>query len=484
MCGVVAALGSPDLTEPMKRLAHRGVRSKIMDCGAGVVGHVRLPIVGLDEEHDQPMWKDQWLIGFVGQLLDFRETNPGMECDAELVRDLWVELGPHGFRKRDGFWGIVALHQATDTLHVLTDYLGQKPMYYRADFPSAASEPDALIPFGPVTFDHVYMSACIKWGYCPDLTRTPYNEIKHVLPGEHVVIGATIPGSSDQDHEVYRTITDPLTPLPWQDEHNQLFSHEIAQAVKRRVLSSDVPVACLVSGGVDSAIVYTLASRYGDTIPYHVAPPGVNLYGERPQDCDAAVEYQQARSVIRPRALVRDWSPDDPGPVSIDLKRLIVCSYGDVSMHDALAIMQEPIDLGSLRPQIALAEIVKERVCLTGDGADEMFGGYGRSTRYDSQWSDVFQELPAWHLPRLDRAMMRHRIEVRSPFLARRVAQMALSVPHHMRRDKFLLRNLFSNILPPGIANAPKKALRTAEIAHDREAYSKMLVTAFMEQTR
>ena len=144
--------------------------------------------------------------------------------------------------------------------------------------------------------------------------------------------------------------------------------------------------------------------------------------------------------------------------------------------------MQEPIDLGSLVPQVALSQVINERVCLTGDGADEVFGGYPRSMWYDSQGSDIFQELPAWHLPRLDRVMMRQRIEVRSPFLARRVVQMALSLPHELRKDKCFLRDLFADELPRGVAWTPKKALRTKEIEMDRKLYSLVLVEMFLEQ--
>jgi len=77
---------------------------------------------------------------------------------------------------------------------------------------------------------------------------------------------------------------------------------------------------------------------------------------------------------------------------------------------------------------------------------------------------------------------MAERIEVRSPFLARRVVQMALSLPHEFRKDKIFLRQLFQGILPARIASAPKKALRTSEIEHDRENYSRSLVQEFRER--
>jgi asparagine synthetase B (glutamine-hydrolysing) len=121
-------------------------------------------------------------------------------------------------------------------------------------------------------------------------------------------------------------------------------------------------------------------------------------------------------------------------------------------------------------------------VCLTGDGADEFFGGYGRSQRYDSQASDVWHELVCWHLPRLDRVMMRNRIEVRSPFLARRVAGMALALPRRLRTDKAVLRDLFRNDLPPGVADVPKRPLRMANVEADREGWSLQLIEEFRKR--
>lgn len=451
MCGVVGALGRGEefetqLHRATEALAHRGIRSRIEFAPSGGIGHVRLPIVGLGEEYDQPMKTSSWLVGFVGEVLNFKELHPELECDAPLVRDTWADTGPFGFKEFDGFWGICALHESSDSLHVFTDYLGQKPMYYRNDRCAAASEIDALLPFGPVTLDHTYLSACIKWGYCPDLTRTPYNEIKHVLPGEHVVLSV--------HHDCNRRLVDELQPLSYSNTGD--IKDEIELAVRRRVLSSDVPVAALVSGGIDSAITYVLAARHGDVKPYFV---------QSAHDLDCH-EMNRAMAVLGCGGG----------------KNLYIRSYDHITIEEALDVHQEPIDLGSLRPQIALAKAIPETVCLTGDGADELFGGYSRSLRFDSQFSDVFQELPAWHLPRLDRAMMHNRIEVRSPFLARRVAGMSLTIPHILRQDKALLRDMFRQDLPAEIVCAEKKALRTPEIARDREYYSKVLVDKFIER--
>lgn len=455
MCGVVARLGASvedSVTRATRLLAHRGIRSKVQVIpGVGALGHVRLPIVGLGDENDQPRRVGDITFGFVGEILDFKSLPDygGEPCDVDTVFRAINRAGFLGLRERDGFWGIAAINGRDNTLHVLTDYLAQKPMYYRADrhVQAAASEIDPLVSMGPVSFDQLYISDVIKWGYCPDTTRTPFNEIKHLLPGEHVVI--------DDRGGVTREIVDPLRERPM---YAASLKSEFIAAIRRRVESSDVPVACLLSGGLDSSIAYKIGSRYADLKPYYAIPRILTDLSDDP-------EYQRAKEVAAGKKIeVACWNV--PGSVQ-------------ANREEAVRVMQEPIDLGSLIPQMALASAVKEDVCLTGDGADEVFGGYGRSERYDSQYSDVYRELVAWHLPRLDRVMMRRCIEVRTPFLARRVVEAALGITHDLRRKKDMLKILFKPDLPKSVLEAPKMPLRTERVQSNRELVSKDMVKIF-----
>jgi asparagine synthase (glutamine-hydrolysing) len=448
MCGVIGAVGlnhEKNVRDGLAAMRHRGIRESVASYTGGTIGHVRLPIVGIEEENDQPLRRKNWIVGFVGELLDFKDHDPGATCDAPLAADVWAALGPAGFRGFDGFWSIVTYDTRSSQLHALTDYLAQKPLYYRADEHAiaVASEPDALAKLGPTTPDETYLAAVCKWGYCPQTGRTPYHQVKKMGPGEHLVMTAK--------GVVHSAVVDRLRPVA---EGIQSLRWEIEKAVERRVLSSDVPVAALVSGGLDSAIIYTLAKKHGPVHAYHV-------------------ENDELAACLRVLSLNDDVTVLDTSP--------------DVSLDEALTFMQEPLDLGSLVPQTSLSKAIAamggERVCLTGDGADELFGGYRRAMLYDSQASDVWHELVGWHLPRLDRVMMRNRIEVRSPFLARRVAGIALNLPYPLRRDKKVLRDLFRDALPDGVADTPKRPLKTKAVAEDREAQSIELVRLFREKT-
>lgn len=395
-------------------IAHRGERSSVEVFGGWTLGHVRLPIVGVGEEWDQPWTSDEAAFAYVGEIVNFRDLLPSAECDALLVAaDLAGSRSMHAW---DGFWSIAVATRGGAFL--LTDPLAKRPLYVRregAEVVAASSEIRSLLELGPVDPDELYFSSVCKWGYHVG-DRTFALQVRKVPPFTCFSLS-----DPSQTHAYGRL------DMSKEDDGPEGLRRSVERAVASRTTSSDVPVAVLASGGLDSTIVAILARRFADVTLIHV-------------DNDE-----------------REFVDLLPGPK-------IAATLGDVDPDDAMWTNEGPVDLGSVKPQIALARAARDagfKVVLSGDGADELFGGYSRARTYDSQASDVFEELIHYHLPRLDRAMSSATVELRCPFLSTGVVARALATPRAERVDKWRLKEAFADVVPKEILARGKKPLRT-----------------------
>ena len=443
MCGLIAILdrhaGGWDrvsaesaVERGLKFLEHRGLlgRSAIVERGGATLGHVRLPIIDLSTNWDQPINVGDSTLAFVGEIFNFQELDPRATCDTQVVGDRFFRFGPPGFHAFDGFWSVVFAdrHRAT----VLTDYLSQKPLYFHRDSLMVASEPLAISAAleRPLAPDPVFFANVLKWGYDPT-GRTPFAGVVQ-LPAGHALI-------YDQG----------LSLEPYWDWQRVPYDGDLAgvliEATRRRLIG-DREVALLLSGGLDSTIIFRiLVEVLGENVKvFHAA-------NNEDEFLELALAGHQSRPLRTPA----------------------------VPIEDAVVAHQVPVDLGSMVPQLALAKALRDEgfyVCMSGDGADELFGGYRRAKEYDSQASDVFTELPYYHLPRLDRLMMAATVELRTPFLSPKVVRHAMQIPWAKRTSKQALKEVFGGLVPQEIIEREKHPLKTPDVINGGVEYRKQLI--------
>lgn len=449
MCGINLILGGTNrdlekITAMNEAISHRGLpgRSTITSYFDDRIwlGHIRLPIQGLSEDYDQPMSFRNLDGAFVGEIFNFRSFEPEAATDLPIILKQFHKLGPRAFREFDGFWALVIIDKDSKKVHIFTDFLAKKPLYIRKHPDGSwgiSSEIGPLWELGEVTPDELYFSSVLKFGYCTN-DQTPFREIRKIPACSHLVYDprnrAMTINSYDEIVPTFHDLREVLT-----------------TAVKNRVIS-DVPISLLLSGGLDSTIIFQLLKQETENFTiFHV-------------------ENNEARFL---KFL------DIPAGVKV-----IPLSTDEVDVKEALLFNETPVDLGSMLPQFALAKAIKEygfHVAISGDGADELFGGYRRALSYDSQWSDIFQELVYYHLPRLDKLMMSQTIELRCPYLSRPVIEMALTLPYIKRKQKEYLKETFADIVPPEILKRPKIPLKSVQHRRDKSGYRKEIVRLFRE---
>lgn len=422
MCGfVIHKVNTPDqelTTKVIQNMGYRGLPGydNYKHWKGYDMAHTALPMVNKDREKSiQPISNHAWDTPsmFVGEIFNWQDFGE-FDHDGHMLHSLYKEMNDDEiFHHFDGFWSYITFVEGKAIVY--TDFLGIKPVYYRTDMEAIASEPNALLAFGKVTPNMLHLSNVMKWGYDPT-GATPWNEIRQLSPGHYLYDG--------QEVRYWDWEKVPLTSL----------REDLTTAVINR-LGGFREASILLSGGLDSTIIYELIKEQGlDITPIHV-------------------------------------NNHEKDFASLICKDLVEVSLESISDREAIAIHQTPVDLGSVKPQIAMGYKLQElgfHNVLTGDGADELFGGYRRAKDYDSQLSDTFYELPYYHLPKLDRTMMYSTVELRAPFLSPAVICHGINTPYTERNgEKKKLKEIFSDLVPNKILERDKHPLKTDAIRQD-----------------
>ena len=380
MCGIAGLwqlAGSRDLAAQSramtKAIASRGPDGEghWTDPAAGItLGHRRLAIIDLSPTGFQPMTSadGRIVITYNGELYNRAEMAAELDrpwrgtSDTEVLVEAIARYGIDGALARaNGLFAFAAFDRTTRTLHLARDRLGIKPLYWTRQNGvfAFASELKALRAAGglALTLDPGAVASYLRY-LCVPAPRTIFREVEKLAPGHRLEVNAAnvavrrywdVADVARRGQQAFDRRAEP-------DIVEELHAL-LADAVKRQMVS-DVPLGAFLSGGIDSSAVVALMQRAASR------PVKTFSIGFREQ---AFNEADHAKAVAR--------------HLGTDHTELVLSAADAQAIIPELpAIYDEPFADSSQIPTYLVSRLARQHVtvALSGDGGDEIFGGYVR----------------------------------------------------------------------------------------------------------
>jgi len=408
--------------------------SKLLQMGMRVImGFHRLAINGLTPESDQPISIGDIHLICNGEIYNYKElyelcgATPTTHSDCEVIVHLYQKFGmEHTLRLLDGVFALVLLDQSVSVdvplLYVARDPYGVCPLYinqYTENNPILFSSELKMMycektqqhlraqHFRPGTFSEFYLTPGVSptWKmqrsnvayFLPSITFMNYNGL---------TAGAEYFSPNNIEKRLRKTLV---------------------RAVEKRCECTERPIACLLSGGLDSSLVASIVSNY------------------------------QVKKGLPP---VETYSIGLLGSEDLKYAKIVAEHLGTkhheiiVTETDFLAAIPEVIyaiesyDTTTIRASIGnylvgkyIAEHSPAKVIFNGDGADELMGGYlymqacPNALEYDCETRRLLQEIHSFDVLRSNKSVSTNGLEPRTPFLDREFTQTYLSIPPQIRYE-------------------------------------------------
>jgi asparagine synthase (glutamine-hydrolysing) len=370
MCAIFGILGEYNPVQARQALAvmaHRGPDyCGIVESERLFFAHNRLSIVDLQAKAHQPMRHGDLLLSFNGEIYNHKALRKELMADFTFKSDSDTEVLLAAYKK----WGLkfvdhlvgmfaIALLDGKD-LYLVRDRLGKKPLYYmhnREQF-LFASEIKGLSPF--LTKNSLNKDALSS--YLSFLAPTPphtfFKGIQKLGAGEIVHFD----GSKVEKRSYYSLLDTPSSIITEEKAAVEKIEEDLVESIRLR-LSADVPMASLLSGGIDSALIAAIAKEQGSSL--HTFTLGYAEY----QNYD---ERQNAK-------FTADALGVENSAIEITQDDFIGAS------EKVFESMVEPLNDPAAIPLYLLFEGIKKegyKVVLSGEGSDELFLGYRQYFEY------------------------------------------------------------------------------------------------------
>ena len=446
MCGIVCAFNvkestetlRPQLLEMSKKVRHRGPDwSGIYANEKAILAHERLAIVD-PASGKQPLFsEDQKLIlAANGEIYNHKELrkqfkgsyNFSTESDCEVILALYQKKGPDFLDDMNGIFGFAIYDSEKDEYFIARDHMGIIPLYMGWDKNGTfyvASELKALE------------------GTCTKIELFPPGHYLHSSDGE-------LKRWYKRDWMDYEAV-----------KENQTSIDEIKDALEaavHRQLMSDVPYGVLLSGGLDSSVTSAIAKKYSQK----------------------RIESDDSKDAWWPQ--LHSFSVGLEGSPDLAAARIVADHIGTIHHEIKFTIQEgldaikdviynlETYDITTIRastPMYLMARVIKSmgiKMVLSGEGADELFGGYLYFHKAPSPkdfHEETVRKLSKLHMYdclRANKSLAAWGIEGRVPFLDKEFIDVAMRINpkdkmiNGERMEKWVVRKAFESVLPESVA--------------------------------
>mgnify|MGYP002631869852 FL=1 len=417
-----------------------------------MLGFHRLAINGLDTISNQPLIHNGIYLICNGEIYNYKElysilnVNPNTNSDCEAIIHLYLKYGiEYTLQNLDGVFSFVLYDSNKKCGYIARDPYGVRPLYYGVYdnaiiFSSLLKQITDFTPkcrnFEAGTFmtfeiyhDGTISIDCVNHKY----TSFPYNNV-----------------FTPQIRDIFRS-------KEIQPYYSQIYDN-LLNAVRKRVITMDTNLACLLSGGLDSSLISALVSKFvpkGQLQTYSIGMIGGS-------DLKFAKEVSQH--------------------INSNHTEVILTEHEFFSAIPDVIYNIESYDTTTVRASVGnylVAKYISEhsdaKVIFNGDGSDELTGGYlyfhncPSNIEFDHECKRLLNDIQYFDVLRSDRTISCHGLEARTPFLDRTFVSNYLQIPSHIRNhnnfniiEKHLLRGAIhcmdEHLLPQSVLWRKKEA--------------------------
>lgn len=407
-----------------------------------ILGFHRLAINGLNEESNQPIVFEDVVLICNGEIYNYKTlykqmvSKPLTDSDCEVIIHLYIKYGiEQTLIMLDGVYSFVLYDITQNKLFVARDPLGVRPLYklYNNNLYGFASE-----------------LKCLEYFYNQDVNNY---HIEQFEPGTYSVFqiknNENLKWEPIITNNVYFIPTFSYTMKISSEQLKQSILYDISNylnsAIAKRCNTTERPVACLLSGGLDSSLVAALVSNYFKEF----GSRNIETYSIGLKDSED-IKYAK---------IVADYIGSNHTEIIVTEREMFEAIPEVIKAIESYDTTTVRASIGNYLIGKYIAANSKAKVIFNGDGSDELFGGYLYMHKclddidFDKETRTLLKDIHIFDVLRSDKSISSNGLEPRTPFLDKTFVNYVLSIPCYFRNhnnfgkpEKYLLRESFDKM--------------------------------------